>query len=258
MASLPGRKTAMAETILEVSSLNKSYGALHATKNLNLTVQKGDIHALIGPNGAGKTTLVNQLTGDILPDSGRILYNSKDITSIKDYRRARLGIARSFQITHIFNNLSVAENMALSICAKNGHNFRFWQKSLNSRVVRKRLGNALSRVDLTERADTKASFLSHGEKRQLEVGMALVGEPDLLILDEPMAGMGPGGTVELSRIIQNLKGSLTILLVEHDMDVVFALADMVTVLVYGENILTAPPEVIKQDQQVRAAYLGEN
>ncbi len=248
----------MTETILEVNGLNKSYGVLHATKNLSFSVQRGDIHALIGPNGAGKTTLVNQLTGDILPDSGRILYNSKEITDVKDYRRARLGIARSFQITHIFNNLSVAENMALSICAKNGHNFRFWQKSLNSRVVRERLGDALARVDLAERANTQASVLSHGEKRQLEVGMALIGEPDLLILDEPMAGMGPGGTVELSKIIKNLKGSLTILLVEHDMDVVFSLADMVTVMVYGENIITAPPETVRQDQQVRAAYLGES
>ncbi len=244
--------------ILEINDLNKSYGALHATKNLSFSVQRGHIHALIGPNGAGKTTLVNQLTGDILPDSGRIIYDSRDITHIKDYRRARLGIARSFQITHIFNNLSVAENMALSICAKNGHNFRFWQKSLNSKVVKERLSDALARVDLADRADTQASFLSHGEKRQLEVGMALIGEPDLLILDEPMAGMGPGGTVELSKIIKNLKGSLTILLVEHDMDVVFSLADMVTVLVYGENILTAPPNRVKQDQQVRAAYLGES
>ncbi len=248
----------MAEMILEVSSLNKSYGALQATKNLNLAVAKGHIHALIGPNGAGKTTLVNQLTGDILPDSGKIIYRSKDITHLNDYRRARLGIARSFQITHIFENLSVAENMALSICAKNGHNFRFWQKSMKSKVVRDNLAESLAKVDLTDRADIQANFLSHGEKRQLEVGMALIGEPDFLILDEPMAGMGPGGTVELSKIIKKLKGSLTILLVEHDMDVVFSLADMVTVLVYGENILTAPAETIKQNKQVRSAYLGEN
>lgn len=248
----------MTEPILEIINLNKSYGALQATKNLSFTLQKGNIHALIGPNGAGKTTLVNQLTGDIFSDSGTILYKSEDITSLKDYKRARLGIARSFQITHIFENLTVAENMALSICANNGHNFRFWKNSLKSPIVQEKLTVSLERVDLLHRADLIASYLSHGEKRQLEVGMALTGNPDLLILDEPMAGMGPGGTVEMSKLIRKLKNSVTILLVEHDMDVVFTLADMITVLVYGENILTAPPEDVKQNKEVRTAYLGEN
>jgi len=248
----------MTEPILEIINLNKSYGALQATNDLSFTIQKGDIHALIGPNGAGKTTLVNQLTGDIFSDSGTILYKSEDITSLKDYKRARLGIARSFQITHIFENLTVAENMALSICANDGHNFRFWRNSLKSPVVQEKLTISLERVDLLHRADLIASYLSHGEKRQLEVGMALTGNPDLLILDEPMAGMGPGGTVEMSKLIRKLKSSVTILLVEHDMDVVFTLADMITVLVYGENILTAPPEDVKQNKEVRTAYLGEN
>ncbi len=248
----------MAEHILEISDLNKSYGALQATKDLSFSVESGQIHAIIGPNGAGKTTLVNQLTGDILPDSGKIIYKSKDITRLKDYRRARLGIARSFQITHIFENLTVAENMALSICANHGHNFRFWGKSLKSNIVRQKLPGALATVDLAHRSEVPASALSHGEKRQLEVGMALTAEPDLLILDEPMAGMGPGGAVELSKLIRKLKGSMTILLVEHDMDVVFALADMITVMVYGENILTAPPQDVRKDPQVKAAYLGEN
>jgi branched-chain amino acid transport system ATP-binding protein len=247
----------MSETILEIIGLNKNYGALEATKNLNFTVTSGQIHAVIGPNGAGKTTLVNQLTGDIFPDSGTIMYKSRDITRLKNYRRARLGIARSFQITHIFENLSVAENMALSICAHHGHNFRFWRKSLGSKVVKQKLPDALAAVDLTHRSDMLAQSLSHGEKRQLEVGMALTAEPDLLILDEPMAGMGPGGTVELSKLINQLKGSMTILLVEHDMDVVFALADMITVLVYGESIITASPQEVRQDPQVQAAYLGE-
>ena len=248
----------MTEPILEIINLNKSYGALQATNDLSFTIQKGDIHALIGPNGDGKTTLVNQLTGDIFSDSGTILYKSEDITSLKDYKRARLGIARSFQITHIFENLTVAENMALSICANDGHNFRFWRNSLKSPVVQEKLTISLERVDLLHRADLIASYLSHGEKRQLEVGMALTGNPDLLILDEPMAGMGPGGTVEMSKLIRKLKSSVTILLVEHDMDVVFTLADMITVLVYGENILTAPPEDVKQNKEVRTAYLGEN
>ncbi len=252
------RKTVMADCILEVAHLNKSFGALRATSDFSLKVEKGHVHALIGPNGAGKTTLVNQIAGDMLPDSGSILFNRQNVTSLNAHRRARRGMARSFQITHIFENLTVEENMALAVCAHNGHNFRFWQHSLNSPVVKQKLPAALARVDLTHRALLPAGHLSHGEKRQLEVGMALTGNPDLLILDEPMAGMGSGGTVELSKLIETLKGSLTILLVEHDMDVVFSLADMVTVLVYGENMATAPPQEIRKNSQVRSAYLGED
>jgi len=248
----------MTEPILEVGHLCKSFGALQATRDVSFTVQPGHIHALIGPNGAGKTTLVNQLTGDILPDKGTILYRSRDITRLKVHQRARLGIARSFQVTHIFENLTVAENMALSICAHQGHNFRFWQKISQSPVVRERLPAALATVDVERRADMPAGSLSHGEKRQLEVGMALTGNPDLLILDEPMAGMGPGGTVEFSKLIRKLKGSLTILLVEHDMDVVFSLADRITVLDYGENILTGSLETVRRNERVRDAYLGDS
>ncbi len=248
----------MAKILLEVSNLLKSYGAIKATQDLNLKIKKGHIHALIGPNGAGKTTLVNQLTGDIFPDSGRIFYKSQEITRLKDYQRARLGIARSFQITHIFSNLTVAENMALAINARSGHNFHFWRNSLKSKSVRQNLDHSLARVDLEHRAGLKASHLSHGEKRQLEVGMALVGNPELLILDEPMAGMGSGGTVELSKLIASLKGSVTILLVEHDMDVVFSLADMVTVLVYGQNIFTDSPDKVRKNKEVQTAYLGES
>ena len=248
----------MAEMLLEVSNLNKSYGAIQATHNLHLQIKKGEIHALIGPNGAGKTTFVNQLTGDIFPDSGRIIYKSHEITHLKDYQRARLGIARSFQITHIFGNLTVAENMALAINARNGHSFHFWQNSLKNRTVKANLDHALDRVDLEHRAGLQASHLSHGEKRQLEVGMALVGNPELLILDEPMAGMGSGGTVELSKLIASLKGSTTILLVEHDMDVVFTLADTVSVLVYGHNIFTGSPDKVRKNEDVQTAYLGES
>lgn len=247
----------MDSSILKVENLNKSFGAVQATKNFNLRVEQGHIHALIGPNGAGKTTAVNQISGDIFPDRGNIFFKQENVTSLNAHQRAKKGIARSFQITHIFDSLTVAENLALAICAHQGHNFRFWQKSLKSRDVQKQLPAALERVNLTERAEHPASHLSHGEKRQLEVGMALIGNPELLILDEPMAGMGPGGTVELTKLIKALKGSLTILLVEHDMDVVFSLADMVTVLVYGENIATAPPGEIRENNEVRLAYLGE-
>ncbi len=248
----------MAEPLLQVSGLNKSFGAVLATNDLSLAVTRGHIHALIGPNGAGKTTLVNQLSGDLQPDSGTIHFGGRDITRLPSYRRARLGIARSFQITHIFENLTVAENMGLAISAGLGHNFRFWRHWRSSATVARELPMALNRVDLHERADLTARYLSHGEKRQLEVGMALIGHPELLILDEPMAGLGPGGTVELAKLIKKQKGQLTILLVEHDMDVVFALADQVTVLVYGENVATGSPGEIRGNPLVRKAYLGED
>lgn len=247
----------MTEPILEVRNLCKSYGAVQATKDFSFSVERGELHAIIGPNGAGKTSLVNQITGDILSDSGQILFNGRDITRLRDHRRARMGIARSFQITHIFEEISVAENLALSIISHSGHNFRFWQNAMKSEVVERELAQALNRVDLSHRAHLPAKSLSHGEKRQLEVGMALTGKPRLLILDEPMAGMGPGGTVELSRLIQELKAEMTILLVEHDMEVVFSLADSVTVLVYGENLITGSPQKVRNDPEVKNAYLGE-
>jgi len=247
----------MTEPLLEVKNLRKMFGAVEATKNLSFSVQKNTIHALIGPNGAGKTTAVNQLTGDIFPDSGSILYNGRDITKLKVHQRAKLGIARSFQITHIFENLTVAENLALAISTHSGHNFRFWKKALDSTPVKKGLAEALQRVDLTDRAELLASHLSHGEKRQLEVGMTLTRRPGILILDEPMAGMGPGGTVELAKLIKSLKSETTIILVEHDMDVVFSLADQITVLVYGENIASGTPDEIKNNSLVRSVYLGD-
>lgn len=245
-------------TILRAEGLWKSFGAVAATVDLSLEVEAGHIHALIGPNGAGKTTLVNQLSGDLLPDAGEIRFNGTPITRLKPCQRARLGLVRSYQITSVFDQLSVAENLALAILAGNSHNFRFWRPALDSRRVRELLPEALARVDLAGKADRLAGQLSHGEKRQLEVGMVLVGRPRLLILDEPMAGLGPGGTVELSKLIRGLKGRLTILLVEHDMEVVFALADRITVLVNGENIATGTPDEIRADEQVRRAYLGED
>lgn len=247
----------MTSPILELRHLYKSFGAVQATKGLSMVLEPGELHALIGPNGAGKTTAVNQITGDILPDRGQILFKGREVTRMRAPGRARLGMARSFQITHIFENMSVEENLALAICAHAGHNFRFWRPGLSARVVRERLPGALDRVDLTRQAGLKAAHLSHGEKRQLEVGMALTGNPDLLILDEPMAGMGPGGTVEMTKLIRTLKGSLTILMVEHDMDVVFSLADRISVLVYGQAIASGSPGDIRENPDVRRAYLGE-
>ncbi|WP_163340095.1 ABC transporter ATP-binding protein [Desulfopila sp. IMCC35008] len=243
--------------LLEVINLMKSFGALEATRNLSLSVEQGSLHALIGPNGAGKTTFVNQLSGDLIADDGSIIFDGHDITRLPSYSRSGLGLARSYQITSLFEELTVGENMALAILAHTSHNFMFWRRSMSAAVVRRNLAASLDYVGLLERKDETASHLSHGEKRQLEVGMTLVGKPKLLILDEPMAGMGPGGTVELSKRIENLKGKLTILLVEHDMNVVFSLADRVSVLVNGHNVATGTPDEIRANPLVRSAYLGE-
>ena len=247
----------MPEPILEVRHLHKAYGALLATDDLSFDVAKGEVHALIGPNGAGKTTLVNQLSGLLLPDSGSIRFDGEEIGRMQPWRRAARGLARSFQITSIFDHLSVAENLALAILAQNGHHFRFWQKALDNSLVHRSLPAMLARIDLAEQAEHPARTLSHGQKKQLEVGMALAGNPRLLIFDEPMAGLGPGGTVEMAKLLRALKGKMTILLVEHDMEAVFSLADRITVLVYGRNLATGTPDEIRANAAVRAAYLGE-
>ena len=247
----------MTDHILQVRNLRKSFGALLASNNLSFSVGRGDVHALIGPNGAGKTTLVNQISGFLRPDSGSILFEENEIAGLSTHRRAAMGLGRSFQITSIFDHLTVAENLALAILAHNGHTFRFWRNCLTIPLVQRTLPEALERVDLDGRAELPARHLSHGEKKQLEVGMALAGNPKLLILDEPMAGMGPGGTVEMSKLIRKLKATMTILLVEHDMGAVFALADRITVLVYGTAIANGTPDEIRSNQEVRSAYLGE-
>jgi branched-chain amino acid transport system ATP-binding protein len=247
----------MNEPLLAITNLTKNYGALAATDDFSMQITPGHLHALIGPNGAGKTTLVNQLSGDLFPDKGSIRFNGRVVTHLPTHRRARLGIARSFQITHIFTNMTVEENMGLALCSHQGHSFRFWRNWRSSGAVRGELEEALAHVDLLKQAKKPAAHLSHGEKRQLEVGMALTGKPKLLILDEPMAGMGPGGTVELSKLINKIRHQMTILLVEHDMNVVFSLADQITVMVYGRNLASGSPEEIRNNPEVRTAYLGD-
>jgi len=247
----------MTEPLLQVLGLNKRFGAVAASRDLSFSVNHGEIHGLIGPNGAGKTTAINQLCGELKPDSGSIRFDGRDITRLPVHARARMGLARSFQITFIFEHLSTEQNLALAIQAHEGHSFRFWGRADRDRRLIGPTRQILERVGLEARAGEPASHLSHGEKRQLEVGMALAGQPKILLLDEPMAGMGPGGTVELSRLIQELKGTLAILLVEHDMDVVFSLADRVTVLDYGQAIATGSPQEIRSNPVVRRAYLGE-
>ena len=248
----------MADYILQVKGLCKSFGAVQASQDLSFSIQRGHIHALIGPNGAGKTTVLNLLSGELQPDSGSILLNSEEINKLPVHKRVKAGLGRSFQITSIFNDLSVAENMALAILAGRGHNFRFWKNAMAVDIVQHTLTEALARVDLSGRTEQQAGRLSHGEKRQLEVGMALVGGPQLLMLDEPMAGQGAGGTVELQKLISGLKGTTTILLVEHDMDVVFSLADQISVIVYGHCIASGSPEEIRRNSEVQNAYLGEH
>jgi branched-chain amino acid transport system ATP-binding protein len=257
MASWPVVRGKMTEMLLRTEGLCKNFGAVQACNNLSLEVVAGEVHALIGPNGAGKTTLLNLLSGDLMPDAGRIFFSGNEITRLPLYKRAPLGLARSYQITSIFPQLTVEENLLLAIQAHCGHSFRFWQKSGKDPQLRASLAPALAQVGLDERAKIKAAKLSHGEKKQLEVGMALACNPKLLLLDEPMAGMGPGGTVELSRLISKLKQHMTILLIEHDMKAIFSLADRITVLDYGEVIATGTPEHIKTNPSVRQAYLGD-
>ena len=247
----------MAEPLLRIESLCKSFGAVKACHDLSLEVHAGEIHALIGPNGAGKTTLLNQIAGDLPTDSGQIFLAGQEITHLPLYRRAPLGLARSYQITSVFTNLSVEENMLLAIQAHHGHSFRFWGRGLKDPQLLAELGPALETVGLSERAEAIAGNLSHGEKKQLEVGMALACKPQLLLLDEPMAGMGPGGSIELAKLIRKLKKEMTILLVEHDMEAIFSLADRITVLVYGEVVATGSVDEIRSNPAVRQAYLGE-
>jgi branched-chain amino acid transport system ATP-binding protein len=212
---------------------------------------------VIGPNGAGKTTLIAQLTGDIAPNSGSICFAGRDITAIPAYRRSALGLARSFQITSLFLDFSALDNVALAVQAHAGHSFRFWRDARRERALREPARAALQRVGLAARAEVPASRLSHGEQRQLEFAMALATSPRLLLLDEPMAGMGPEESARMVEMLCALKRDLTIVLVEHDMTAVFALADRITVLVYGRVIASGAPEEVRRNAEVRRAYLGE-
>ena len=243
--------------MLKVNSLIKSFGGLLATDNLSFEVEVGTLHAVIGPNGAGKTTLIRQITGETKPDSGTIIFDGKDISDIPVHLRSALGLARSFQITNIFPDMSTWDNVALAVQAHAGHSFHFWKDARKDPVLREPALVFLKQVGLEERAGIVAGQLSHGEHRQLEIAMALATRPKMLLLDEPMAGMGPEEAKAMVEILQGLKRKLTILLIEHDMDVVFTLADQITVLVYGRGIATDAPEAIRNHPEVQAAYLGE-
>jgi len=243
--------------LLEVRSLVKYFGALAATDTLDLTVTTGEIHAIIGPNGAGKTTLLAQLMGELQPDAGTIRFAGQDITHMPMHRRVALGLARSFQVTSVFKGFSALDNVALAVQAHAGHSFRFWRPARASKHLRGPALQALGRVGLASRAYTLAAHLSHGEQRQLEIAMVLASQPRLLLLDEPMAGMGAEESAQMVALLRQLHGQHTILLVEHDMDAVFTLADRITVLVYGRAIATGTAADIRRHPEVRQAYLGD-
>jgi len=243
--------------MLEVKGLTKSFGALRACDGIDFDVRDGETHAVIGPNGAGKTTFISQLAGNLQPDSGTVRFAGADITTLPAPRRARLGLARSFQITSVYPEFSALENVALAVQAHSGHSFRFWRSARGDPALTGPAERVLEQVGLQQRKDVLAANLAHGEQRQLEVAMALATEPRLLLLDEPMAGMGTEESQRMIDLLSRLKKSKTIILVEHDMDAVFRLADRVSVLVYGRVIATDVPERIKLNEEVRKAYLGE-
>jgi len=247
----------MSAPLLQVSGLAKRFGGIVATDDVSFAIPKGELHALIGPNGAGKTTLIAQLSGSIFADAGRILFAGEDITRLPMPKRSHLGLARSFQITSLFLDLSVLDNVALAIQAHTGHSFHFWRDARREETLRRPAREALARVGLAGSADRPAAALSHGEHRLLELAMALASQPRMLLLDEPMAGLGPEESARMVEMLRALKRDYTILLVEHDMEAVFALADRITVLVYGRVIAGGSPDDIRANAQVREAYLGE-
>jgi len=245
------------ETMLNVSGLRKSFGGVTATDNVNLEVEQGELHAIIGPNGAGKTTLISQLSGALKPDGGTITFRGTDITNRPAHARARLGITRSFQITSLVMEMSVLDNVALAVQARAGHSFRFLRPARSIVSLRQAGLEMLEQVGLAARADDLTVALSHGEHRQLEIAIALATGAQLMLLDEPMAGLGPQESATMITFLKGLKGQRTILLIEHDMDAVFALADRISVLVYGRIIATGSPDEIRNNDDVRHAYLGE-
>jgi branched-chain amino acid transport system ATP-binding protein len=247
----------VAEALLSIQGLCKHYGGLAVTNDVSLEVQPGEIHALIGPNGAGKTTLIHQVTGTVLPDAGRVVFAGADITRLSFPRRVHAGLARSFQITSIIAGFSVLENVALAAQAKSGSSFRFFRAAASEEALNQAAHDALTEVGLADRAAIMAGALSHGEKRALEIAIALATQPRLLLLDEPLAGAGPEETEKLIALLRRLKSRYAILLVEHDMQAVFALADRISVLAEGRIIASGSTAEIRMSAEVRAAYLGE-
>jgi branched-chain amino acid transport system ATP-binding protein len=244
-------------SLLRIDALTKRYGGLLVTDAVSLDVDESEIHAVIGPNGAGKTTLINQLSGELASESGRTWFGGRDVTGMPAHHRARLGLARSYQITSIFEDFTVIENAVLSALGAREHAFRFWRPMLGNARARRAAGEALDATGMAARADVPAGDLGYGERRQLELAMSLAAGPKFLLLDEPMAGMSVQESAAVISLLQRLKRRYAILLVEHDMDAVFALADRITVLVYGKVMFTGTADEIRNHPEVRAVYLGE-
>ncbi len=242
---------------LQTDSLVKRFGALLVTDNVSLDIRSGELHALIGPNGAGKTTLINQLSGELSSNSGRIHFDGQDVTGMPIHRRARGGLLRSYQITSIFEEFTVQENAALAAMGARKNAWGFWRPMLADERARDAADGAVKAAGLALLSDTLAGELAYGQRRQLELAMALAAEPKFLLLDEPMAGMSVQESAGVTELLHGLKGRYTILLVEHDMDAVFALADRISVLVYGRVMFTGTADEIRTHPEVRAVYLGE-
>jgi branched-chain amino acid transport system ATP-binding protein len=247
----------MNKILLEVRGLTKSFGALLASDGVDLEVREGETHAIIGPNGAGKTTLISQLAGNLRADRGRVRFAGEDVTALSAPARARRGFARSFQITSIYPEFTALENVMLAVQARSGHSFGFWRSAREDPALISPARAVLEQVGLGGRSGVLAANLAHGEQRALEVATALAMRPRLLLLDEPVAGMGAEETQRMIGFLSTLKGAMTLVLVEHDMDAVFSLADRISVLVYGRIIATGRPEEIRANSEVRRAYLGE-
>ena len=245
-------------SLLETRKLRKSFGALVATDGVDFDVREGETHAVIGPNGAGKTTFIKQISGELRPDAGEVRFSGEDITALPAPRRSRKGLARSFQITSIYREFSALDNVALAVQAQEPHSFRFWRPARDDPALTGPANRILEEIGLDKRKNVLAANLSHGEQRQLEIAMALATQPRLLLLDEPVAGMGTDESQRMIGLLASLKGEKTIVLGEHDMDAVFTLADRISVLVYGRIIATGTPVEIRANAEVRAAYLGED
>ncbi len=247
----------MTAALLQLRGVSKRFGGLLATNDVSLDVADGEVHALIGPNGAGKTTLIGQITGELRPDTGSIRFDGTDLLPLTAPSRARLGLGRTFQITELLPDETALDNVALAVQARQGHSFRLWRDARTDPALLEPAKHVLAEVGLLPRAEIRVADLAHGERKQLELAVALAMRPRLLVLDEPMAGLGPVESQAMTATLAGLKGSVAMLLVEHDMDAVFALADRVTVLVYGAVIASGPPADIRRDKAVLAAYLSE-
>jgi branched-chain amino acid transport system ATP-binding protein len=243
--------------VLELRGVTKRFGGVVATDEVTLEVAQGEVHALIGPNGAGKTTLIAQISGSLPTDAGEILFLDRPVTRMRQHERVRAGLARSYQITSIFRRFSVLDNLALAVQARSGSSFSFWRPVASEQALFDEARSIAAQVGLAEKASFMAGSLAHGEQRALEVGLALATRPRLLLLDEPMAGMGPEESARMIELIGRVRASVTVLLVEHDMDAVFRLADRITVLVNGRVIASGVPHEIRADPEVRRAYLGD-